>query len=102
MVTPTGTTETLFTAGNMAAKSFRVLSSAGPSLTPGQETIWQFMVILWAANRSMMSMPSPARLFFSISARRARSVVWTDMLMGEIRRSIIRCTSRGERLVRVR
>ena len=90
MVTPTGTTEMLLTAGNMAARSWRVLSRAGPSLMPGQETIWQFMVMLCWANRSIMSMPWPALGFFSISARSARSVVWTDTLMGEMRRSIIR------------
>ena len=69
---------------------------------PGQETIWQFMVMWACANRSMMSMPSPALGLFSSSARRVRSVVWTEMLMGEMRRSMIRCTSRGERLVSVR
>ena len=69
---------------------------------PGQETIWQFIVMLLAASRSMMSMPSPARGFFSILRRNSRSVVWTDTLMGEMRRSIIRCTSRGERFVNVR
>ena len=101
-VTPTGTTEMLFTAGYIPAKSCNVLSRAGPSLMPGQDTIWQFMVMWFWANRSMISMLSPARRFFSISARSARSVVWTDTLMGEIRRSIIRCTSRGDRFVKVR
>ena len=50
----------------------------------------------------MISMLSPARRFFSISTRSDRSVVWTDTLMGEMRRSMMRCTSRWERLVRVR
>ena len=49
-----------------------------------------------------LSMLSPARRFFSISTRSDRSVVWTDTLMGEMRRSMMRCTSRWERLVRVR
>lgn len=71
-------------------------------MMPGQETIWQFMVMRCWANGCMMSMLSPARLFFSISQRRTGSVVWTDTLMGEMRRSMIRCTSRWDRLVRVR
>ena len=102
MVTPTGTTDTLFTDGYSSARSRSVLSRAGPSLTSGQETIWQFMVMWFRAKRSMMSMDSPARRFFSIRHRSSLSVVWTDTLMGEMRRSMIRWTSRWERLVRVR
>lgn len=60
------------------------------------------MVIWCRAKRRMISMLSPARRVFSISTRSDRSVVWTDTLMGEMRRSMMRCTSRWERLVRVR
>ena len=102
MVTPTGTTDTLFTEGNISARSFIVLSRAGPSLMPGQDTIWQFIMMRCSAKRRMMSMVRPARLFFSIISRSAGSVVWTEMLMGEMRRSMIRCTSRSDMLVRVR
>ena len=86
----------------MPARSSRVRSRAGPSLIPGQETIWQFMVMLAWAKRRMMAMPSPARLFFSISERSSGSVVWTDTLMGEMRRAMIRSTSRWDRFVKVR
>ena len=54
------------------------------------------------AKRVMMSSTSPARRFFSISSLRAGSVVWTEMLIGEIRRSQMRWISRWDRLVRVR
>ena len=60
------------------------------------------MVIWCRAKRRMISMLSPARRFFSISTRSDRSVVWTDTLMGEMRRAMIRSTSRWDRFVKVR
>ena len=102
LVTPTGTMATLATPGYISDSSRRVRSRAGPSFTPGQETIWQFMVMLAAAKRRITSMLSPARLFFSISTRSWGSVVCTETLMGLICRSIMRWTSRLERFVKVR
>ena len=60
------------------------------------------MVIPAWENRFMMSKASPALGLPSICTRRAGLVVWTETLMGEMRRSIMRWTSRGERFVRVR
>ena len=62
---------------------------------------WQFIVIPARANCSMMDKHSPARWFFSRLARSSGSVAWTEMLTGLMCKSIIRWSSRLDRLVNV-
>jgi hypothetical protein len=100
-VRPTGTTATLFTAGQSARRSSSVRVSAAPSFQPGQQTIWQFIVICACAKRRRMSSASPARGERSIFSRSAGSVVWTETFTGEMCRSTTRRISRGERFVSV-
>ena len=78
-----------------------VRSSAAPSFQPGQQTIWQFIVTPAAAKRFITSSSSPARRLPSMATRKSGSVAWTEMLMGEMRRSMMRWISRALRLVRV-
>ena len=100
-VTPSGTMDTLCTAGYIAARSSIVRCSSAPSFQPGQQPIWQFMTMPLWAKRRMVSMVSPARRFLSIRYRSSGFVVWTETFTGLICRAMIRSISRGERLVRV-
>ncbi len=60
-----------------------------------------FMTMPACPNRRMASRLSPPALLPSRMLRSLGSVAWTETLMGLMRRSMIRWTSRGERLVRV-
>ena len=78
-----------------------VRSSASPSFSPGQQTIWQFISIPASAKRRMTSILSPALGLPSMRQRSSGSVVWTETLMGLILRAIMRSISRFERFVSV-
>ena len=92
---------TLVTPLRISVRSRMERARAGPSLRPGQATIWQFMWMPASARRRMMSMDFPAFRLPISSTRSSGSVVWTETLMGEICILMIRRISSSVVLVRV-
>ena len=98
-VSPTGTMEQLLNP--QAAMSSMVLCSCSPSLYPGHRTICPFMAMPASPSRRMTARLSPPALLPRRTLRSLGSVAWTETLMGLMRSSMIRRTSRSDRLVRV-
>ena len=100
-VSPTGTIDTLCTPGYSASRSRIERISSSPSLRPGQQTIWQFIVMPDSAKRRMVFIVSPARGLRSMAQRSSGFVVWTETFIGLICSAMMRSISRFERFVSV-
>ena len=96
---PTGTSEQL--ENSISVRSRRVRRSWSPSFQPGQMTICPFMTMPASQNRRIYSRERTAFLLPSMVQWSWGSVVWTETLMGLMRRSMMRWASRSVRLVRV-
>ena len=73
------------------ARSFSVLSKAGPSFSPGQTTTWAWICRSRWLNQASWSMTWAARGFTSRRERNSGSVACTDTNNGDKRCSSIRC-----------
>ena len=101
LVRPTGTQATLCRLPFSPQSSFRVKSSAPPSFSPGQRTIWQLSCMPPSASRYRCLRLSPANLLPIILHRSSGSIVCTEIFMGLMCISSMRSTSLSSIFVRV-
>ena len=97
---PTGTTETEFTPGVEPGQVLHGAHELRPALMPGQETIWQFMIIPPRQTAHVLNARAAVPVTQHPGAQVRVGGVDRDV-DGEMRRSIIRCSSRCDRFVKV-